>query len=55
MAHEMGLTFSRMNCFVGVAKLEHIGKEKNILKKSNLHIITPVIKVCREVIPSRTD
>jgi hypothetical protein len=26
MAHEMGLTFGRMNCFIGVAKLEGIGK-----------------------------
>jgi hypothetical protein len=53
MAHEMGLTFSRMNCFVGVAKLEHIGKEKNISKKSP--ILTPVKKVCRKVLFSRTD
>lgn len=52
MAHEMGLTVSRMNCFVGVAKLEHIGKEKNIPKNSP--ILTPVIKVCREVILSKT-
>ncbi|HAG79883.1 MAG TPA: thymidylate synthase [Cyanobacteria bacterium UBA12227] len=53
MAHEMELTFSRMNCFVGVAKLEHIGKKKNIPKKSP--ILTPVIEVCRKVIPSKTD
>lgn len=26
MAHEMGLTFTRFNCFVGVAKLERTGK-----------------------------
>ncbi|MFB8788906.1 MAG: thymidylate synthase [Potamolinea sp.] len=53
MAHEMELTFSRMNCFVGVAKLEHIGKEKNIPKKSP--ILTPVIEACQKVIISRTD
>lgn len=28
MADEMGLTFSRMNCFVGVAKLENIGNKR---------------------------
>ena len=27
MAHEMGLTFTRFNCFVGVLKLERIGKQ----------------------------
>lgn len=53
MAHEMGLTFSRMNCFVGVAKLEHIGKIKNIPKQSD--ILTPVKEVCRKVITSKTD
>jgi hypothetical protein len=53
MAHEMGLTFSRMNCFVGVAKLEHIGKEKNISKKSP--ILTPVIEACIKALPSKTD
>ncbi|MBD2538652.1 thymidylate synthase [Coleofasciculus sp. FACHB-SPT36] len=53
MSHEMGLTFSRMNCFVGVAKLEHIGKEKNISKTS--HILTPTIQVCRKVLLSRTE
>lgn len=48
MAHEMGLTFSRMNCFVGVAKLEHIGKEKNIPKTSP--ILTPIKEVCRKYV-----
>lgn len=52
MAHEMGLTFSRMNCFVGVAKLEHIGNIKNIPKQSD--ILTPVKEVCRKVITSKT-
>jgi hypothetical protein len=47
MAHEMGLTFSRMNCFIGVAKLDNITKTSDTL--------TPVIKVCREVILSKTD
>ena len=27
MAHEMGLTFERMNCFVGVAKMDNIPKK----------------------------
>jgi len=31
MAHEMGLAFDRMNCFVGVAKLETISKSHNSL------------------------
>jgi len=53
MAHEMGLTFSKMNCFIGVAKLDHIGKKKDIPKKSP--ILTPVIEVCREVILSKTN
>jgi hypothetical protein len=49
MAHEMGLTFSRMNCFVGVAKVEHIGKEKNIPKNSP--ILDSVKEACRRVVP----
>jgi hypothetical protein len=47
MAHEMDLKFSRMNCFIGVAKLDNITKSSDTL--------APVIKVCRKVIPSRTD
>jgi len=47
MAHEMDLKFSRMNCFIGVAKLDNITKSSDTL--------APVIKVCRRVIPSRTD
>lgn len=47
MAHETGLTFSRMNCFIGVAKLDNITKSSDTL--------TPVIEVCRKVITSRTD
>jgi len=47
MAHEMGLTFGRMNCFIGVGKLDNITKHSDTL--------APVIKVCRKVIPSRTD
>ena len=53
MAHEMGLTFSRMNCFVGIAKLEHIGKEKNIPKKSP--ILEPVKAACRKAPSLKTD
>lgn len=52
MSHEMGLTFSRMNCFVGVAKLEQIGKEKNIPKKSP--ILDPVKAACRKALSSKT-
>ena len=29
MAHEMGLTFERMNCFVGVAKIDNINKNSD--------------------------
>lgn len=47
MAHETGLTFSRMNCFIGVAKLDNITKNSDTL--------TPVKEVCRKVITSRTD
>ncbi|HAA26435.1 MAG TPA: thymidylate synthase [Cyanobacteria bacterium UBA8553] len=49
MAHEMGLTFSRMNCFVGVAKLEKIGK-KTIGKTSP--ILDPVKEACQKAISS---
>ncbi|MGB7443426.1 MAG: thymidylate synthase [Coleofasciculaceae cyanobacterium] len=52
MAHEMGLTFSRMNCFVGVAKLENIGN-KTIGKTSDT--LTPVIEACRKALPTTTD
>jgi hypothetical protein len=44
MAHEMGLTLDRMNCFVGVEKLQKIGT-KTIGKKSL--ILTPVIDAAR--------
>ncbi len=53
MAHEMGLTFSRMNCFVGVAKLEHIGKQKNIPKNSV--ILDPVKAACHKALSLNTD
>lgn len=33
MAHEMGLTFERMNCFIGVAKLDTITKSNNSLTR----------------------
>ncbi len=44
MAHEMGLILDRMNCFVGVEKLQKIGT-KTIGKKSP--ILTPVIDAAR--------
>ena len=47
MAHEMGLTLDRMNCFVGVEKLERIGKTSPIL--------TPLIQVVRNVLQPTTD
>lgn len=49
MALEMGLTFERMNCFVGVAKMdEKIEKKKKLGPKSP--ILTPVIQVVRKVL-----
>jgi hypothetical protein len=42
MAREMGLTFHRMNCFVGVEKLERIGKESENL--------APVIQAARDAL-----
>jgi len=47
MAHEMELTFSRMNCFVGVAKLDNITKTSDTL--------APVKEACREALSSKTD
>ena len=47
MAHEMGLKFDRMNCFIGVEKLEKIGKE-TIGKKSPT--LAPVIDASRKTI-----
>lgn len=47
MAHEMGLTFDRMNCFVGVEKLERIGKTSPTL--------TPVIQAARNALQPTTD
>jgi hypothetical protein len=47
MAREMELNFNRMNCFIGVAKLDNITKSSDTLD--------PVIKVCRKVILSKTD
>lgn len=46
-AQEMGLTFSRMNCFIGVAKLDKITKNSNTL--------APVITACRKTLSSTTD
>lgn len=47
MAHEMKLTFHRMNCFVGVAKLDTIGKKDNSL--------IPLIKTVQNALPKTTD
>lgn len=47
MAKEMELTFSRMNCFVGVAKLDNITKTSDTL--------APVKEACREALSSKTD
>ncbi|MDJ0616014.1 MAG: hypothetical protein QNJ63_04550 [Calothrix sp. MO_192.B10] len=47
MAHEMGLTLDRMNCFVGVEKLERIGKRSPTL--------TPVIQAARNALQPTTD
>lgn len=47
MAHEMGLTFIRMNCFIGVAKLDNITKTSATL--------APVIEVSRKALSSKTD
>ena len=33
MAHEMGLSFERMNCFVGVAKIDNINKTSPTLEE----------------------
>jgi hypothetical protein len=44
MAREMGLTFSRMNCFVGVEKLERISKGSDNL--------APVIQAARDALSS---
>ncbi len=47
MANEMGLTFSRMNCFIGVAKLDNITKTSDTLAL--------VIEVSRNALSSKTD
>lgn len=47
MAHEMGLTFSRMNCFIGVAKLDNITKSSTTL--------APVIEASRKALSPMTD
>lgn len=43
MAHEMGLTFERMNCFVGVAKME--------IAKYKLKTLEATV---RQTLPSKT-
>ncbi|MFP5273852.1 thymidylate synthase [Coleofasciculus sp.] len=47
IAHEMGLTFNRMNCFVGVAKLDNITKTSDTL--------APVKEACQKALSSKTD
>jgi thymidylate synthase len=42
MAHEMGLSFERMNCFVGVAKMDNIPKKSPTLE--------PLKKVARQAV-----
>jgi len=42
MSQEMGLDFSRMNCFIGVEKLEKVGKRDNALDS--------VVQIAREAI-----
>ena len=53
MAYEMGLTFERMNCFVGVEKLDEKINEKTIGPKSP--ILTPLIEVVRKALESKTE
>ncbi len=47
MAHEMKLELSRVNCFVGVAKLERISKSSTEL--------APVINVCRNAVEQKNN
>ncbi len=47
MAHEMGLTLDRMNCFVGVAKLDTITKSH--------HSLTALTNVARNALEATTD
>ncbi|MGB6302074.1 MAG: hypothetical protein WBF90_38700 [Rivularia sp. (in: cyanobacteria)] len=53
MALEMGLTFERMNCFVGVEKLDEKINGKKIGSKSP--ILTPVIKVVRKALEAKPE
>lgn len=45
MAHEMGLEFERMNCFVGVAKLDTVPKKD----------LKTLVKQVRQSLPPKTD
>jgi hypothetical protein len=47
MAHEMGLGFNRMNCFIGIAKMD------NIIKKCDT--LSPVIEASRQAISLKKD
>ncbi len=53
MAHEMGLKFERMNCFVGVAKLDEEINGKKIGKTSP--VITPLKEAVRKALQSKTE
>ncbi len=53
MAYEMGLTFERMNCFVGVEKLDEKISGKKIGSKSP--ILTPVIQVVRKALEAKPE
>jgi hypothetical protein len=43
MAHEMGLNFDRMNCYVGIAKVDNVGKTDSSL--------SPLIETIRNSLP----
>lgn len=53
MAREMGLKFERMNCFVGVAKLDEKINGKKIGKTSP--VITPLKEAVRKALQSKTE
>jgi thymidylate synthase len=45
MAHEMGLDFNQMNCFVGIAKVDNIGKTDSSL--------STLIQIIRNAVPRK--
>jgi hypothetical protein len=46
MAHQMGLTFARLNCFTGIEKLERISKNSESLQ--------PVVEAARACVAKAT-